>query len=68
MLLYTIYYISANCSTCFGWYLHPSSGAHINLIAASGTDQTVSDIFRCRGTVGTSFPAAPRQRKLAETV
>ena len=24
------YYISANCSTCFGWYLHPSSGAHVN--------------------------------------
>ena len=19
---------SVNCSTCFGWYLHPSSGAH----------------------------------------
>ena len=19
----------ANCSTCFGWYLHPSSGAHV---------------------------------------
>ena len=24
------YYISANSSTCFGWYLHPSSGAHVN--------------------------------------
>jgi hypothetical protein len=24
------YYISVNCSTCFGWYLHPSSGAHVN--------------------------------------
>ena len=23
-------FISINCSTCFGWYLHPSSGAHIN--------------------------------------
>ena len=21
-------FISGNCSTCFGWYLHPSSGAH----------------------------------------
>jgi len=20
--------ISGNCSTCFGWYFHPSSGAH----------------------------------------
>jgi hypothetical protein len=24
------YYIFANGSTCFGWYLHPSSGAHVN--------------------------------------
>ena len=24
------YYISANSSTCFGWYLHLSSGAHVN--------------------------------------
>ena len=21
-------FISVNCPTCFGWYLHPSSGAH----------------------------------------
>jgi len=28
----TIYslFISVNCSTCFEWYLHPSSGAHIH--------------------------------------
>ena len=25
--LYSLF-ISVNCSTCFGWYLHPSSGAH----------------------------------------
>ena len=24
------YYIPANSSTCLGWYLHPSSGAHVN--------------------------------------
>ena len=30
MRLYTVYCISANCSTCFGWYLHPSSVAHVN--------------------------------------
>ena len=30
MRLYTVNYISANCSTCFGWYLHPLSGAHVN--------------------------------------
>jgi len=24
--------LSGNCSTCFGWYLHPSSGAHTTVI------------------------------------
>jgi len=28
MQLYTVYVFLENCSTCFGWYLHPSSGAH----------------------------------------
>jgi len=26
-----------NCSTCFGWYLHPSSGVHITVFTVSGT-------------------------------
>jgi hypothetical protein len=28
-------FISRNCSTCFGWYLHPSSGVHTTVSAAS---------------------------------
>ena len=28
--------ISENCSTCFGWYLHPSSGAQTTISTASG--------------------------------
>jgi hypothetical protein len=36
-------FISVNCCTCFGWYLHPSSGAHTTLSTASGTCQTVMD-------------------------
>jgi hypothetical protein len=34
----TIYslFISVNRSTCFGWYFHPSSGAHITVSTASG--------------------------------
>jgi hypothetical protein len=28
--------IPVNCSTYFGWYLHPSSGAHIAVSTASG--------------------------------
>ena len=35
-------FISGNYSACFGWYLHPSSGAHTNVSTASGTCQTVT--------------------------
>jgi hypothetical protein len=54
MRLYTVYFISVNCSTCFGWLFHPLSGAHtrITVITASGTGQTVSVTFHCRGSVG----------------
>ena len=30
-------FISRNCCTCFGWYLHLSSGAHTTVSTASGT-------------------------------
>ena len=53
MRLYTVYYISVNCSTCFGWYLHPSSGAQTTVSTASGTCQTVSATCRYRGEDGT---------------
>jgi len=36
---YTQLILSANCSTCFGWFLHPSSGAQITVSTASGTGQ-----------------------------
>ena len=35
-------FISRNYSTCFGWYLHPSSGAHTTVSTGSGTCQTVT--------------------------
>ena len=35
-------FISGYCSMCFGWYLHPSSGAHTTVSAAPGTCQTIS--------------------------
>ena len=57
--LYTVYYISVNCSTCFGWLIHPSSEALITVIAASGTGQTVSATFRCRGADGMAVPTSP---------
>ena len=36
---YTQSILSVNCSTCFGWFLHPSSGAQITVTTASGTSQ-----------------------------
>jgi hypothetical protein len=36
-------FISGNCSTCFGWYRHPSSGAQTTVSTASGICHTVMD-------------------------
>jgi hypothetical protein len=38
-------FISVNCSTCFGWYLHPSSGA-ITVSTESGISVTVTATCR----------------------
>jgi len=35
-------FISANCSTYFGWYLHPSSRSHITVSTVSGIIETVT--------------------------
>ena len=51
----TQFILSGNCSTCFGWYLHPSSGAQTTVSTASGICHTVIVICRCRGRVGTGF-------------
>jgi hypothetical protein len=45
-------FISGNCSSCFGWYLHPSSGAHTTVSTAPGICHTVTAICRYRGRVG----------------
>jgi len=46
----TIYslFISVNRCTCFGWYLHPSSGAHVPVSTASGIRKPVTAICRER--------------------
>jgi len=36
----TEFILSGNCSTCFGWYLHPSSGAHTTVSTAYGICHT----------------------------
>jgi len=46
---------SGNCSTCFGWYFHPSSRAHTTVSTASGICHTVTAICRYRGRVGTGL-------------
>jgi hypothetical protein len=39
-------FISGNCCTCFGWYLHASSGAQTTVSAASGICHTVTATCR----------------------
>jgi hypothetical protein len=52
--LHTLF-ISGNCSTCFGWYFHSSSGAHTTVSTAYGICHTVTLICRYRGRVGTGL-------------
>jgi hypothetical protein len=52
--LYSLF-ISGNCSTCFEWYLHPSSGEHTTVSTASVICHTVTAICRYRGRVGTGL-------------
>ena len=39
--------LPGNCSTCFGWYLHPSSEAQTTVSAASGICHTGVTNTRC---------------------
>jgi hypothetical protein len=77
-------FISGNCSTYFGWYLHPSSGPHTTVSTAAGICHKVTAICRYRGRVGTGFnmlwvaysthstlkpvPTLPRKRQIAITM
>jgi len=48
---FTQFILAGICSTCFGWYLHPSSGAQTTVSTASGISQTVTAICHFRGRV-----------------
>jgi hypothetical protein len=61
-------FISVNCSTCFGWYFHPSSGVYNTVSTVSGITETVTATCRERGWAGTGVPAQPRSRQVAVTV
>jgi len=51
----TQFILSGDCSTCFGWYHYPSSGAQPTSSTASGISHTVTAIFRYRGRDGTGL-------------
>jgi hypothetical protein len=54
--------LTGNCSTCFGWYHQPSSGAQTTVSTASGICHTVTATCRCRGRVGTGLSVLCRLR------
>jgi len=51
----TQFILSGNCSTCFGWYHHPSSEAQTTVSTTSGICHTIITICRYRGRVGTGL-------------
>ena len=51
----TQFILSGNCSTCFGWYHHPSSGAQTSVSTVSGICNTVIAICRYRGRDATGL-------------
>jgi hypothetical protein len=55
MQRYTVYLYLETALTCFGWYFHPSSGAHTTVSTASDICHTVTAICRYRGRDGTGL-------------
>jgi len=51
--------LSGNCSTCFGRYHHPSSGAQTTVSTEFGICYTVTATCRYRGGVGTAEQFQP---------
>jgi len=66
----TIYslFVSVNRSTYFGWYVHPSSGAHVTLSTASGIGKIVTATCRESDWTETVVPVQSRSRQVAVTV
>jgi len=58
IILKRIFKKSGNCSTCIGWYHHPSSGAPTTVSTAFGICHTLTAICRYRGRVGTGIECA----------
>jgi hypothetical protein len=49
----TQFILSGICSTCFGWYIHPSSGARTTVSTTSGICHTVT--VTCRLAAGSRW-------------
>jgi len=49
-------FIPVNLSTCFVWYLHPTSGVHVTVSTASGISKTVTATCREGDWTGTAVP------------
>jgi len=56
----TIYslFVSVNRCTCFGWYLQPSSGAHVTVPTESGISKIVTTTCCEHNWTGTQFPSS----------
>ena len=65
--IYSFFYI-CNSSTCFGWYPHPSSGAHNTVSTISGINEIITATCRERDWMGTAGPIQSRSRQVAVTV
>ena len=55
-------FISVNCSTYFGWHLHPSSGAHVTVSTVPGISRTVNATSRERDWTGTGSRPVTSQK------
>ena len=65
--IYSCIIFSADSSTCFGWYPHPSSGAHWNCNYIWHWSNRICNrplTWRRRNSV----PTSPRQRTVANTI
>ena len=59
-------FVSVICSTCIGWYLQPSSGAHVTVSTVSGITETVT--ATCSERAGWEWEVPIQSRSLAVTV
>jgi len=64
----TQFILSGNCSTCFGCYHHPSSGAQTTVSTASAICHTVIAICRYRGKVGIRHPQHTQTSSNSSTI